>query len=143
MSGYWGMPRATEAVLSGDGWFRSGDVAVRDAEGFYRIVDRVKDMIISGGENIYPAEVESAILAHPGVADCAVIGVSDDKWGEVGKALVVPRAGAHVSESGVLAHLDDRLARYKIPKLVEFVAELPRNASGKILKSRLREQHRT
>jgi fatty-acyl-CoA synthase len=139
MPGYLGLPEETAAVLDDSGWFRSGDVAIRDEDGFYRVFDRVKDMIISGGENVYPAEVESAILTHPGIADCAVIGVPDDTWGEVGRALVVLRPGAEVSAAGVLAHLDGRLARFKIPKRVEFVSGLPRTASGKILKSRLRE----
>jgi fatty-acyl-CoA synthase len=141
MAGYWGRPEETAAVLSGDGWFRSGDIAIRDEEGFHRIVDRVKDMIISGGENIYPAEVESALLSHPGIADCAVIGVPDEKWGEVGKALVVPRPGADLDAASVLGHLDGRLARYKIPKLVELITEIPRTGSGKILKSRLRDEY--
>jgi fatty-acyl-CoA synthase len=139
MPGYLGLPEETAAVLDGSGWFRSGDVAIRDEEGFYRVFDRVKDMIISGGENVYPAEVESAILTHPGIADCAVIGMPDETWGEVGRALVVRMPGAEVSAAGVLAHLDGRLARFKIPKRVEFVSGLPRTASGKILKSRLRE----
>ncbi|MFI6317010.1 long-chain fatty acid--CoA ligase [Nonomuraea sp. NPDC050556] len=127
-AGYWGQPPH-------EGWFRSGDLAERDDEGFYRVVGRVKDMIISGGENIYPAEVESALLTHPDIVDCAVVGVPDDRWGEVGKAFLVARRPVEPAE--VLAHLDGRLARYKIPKYVEFVAELPRTASGKITKWKL------
>lgn len=138
MMGYWGRPDETARVLSPDGWFHSGDVAVPDEEGYVRIVDRVKDMIISGGENVYPAEIESVLYGHPAVAECAVIGVPDDKWGEVGRALVVLRQGATADAADLLAYLDGRLARYKIPKSVEFVDVLPRNASGKVLKARLR-----
>jgi fatty-acyl-CoA synthase len=141
MRGYWGRPEETARVLSADGWFRSGDVAVADEEGYVRIVDRVNDMIISGGENVYPAEVENALLGHPAVAECAVIGIRDDRWGEVGKALVVRREGRPAEAAEILAHLDGRLARYKIPKVLEFVTSLPRNASGKVLKARLRKEH--
>jgi fatty-acyl-CoA synthase len=140
MMGYWGRPEETDRVMSDGGWFHSGDVAVADEEGYVRIVDRVKDMIISGGENIYPAEVESVLYSHPAVAECAVIGVLDEKWGEVGKALVVLRPGATADADDILGHLDGRLARYKIPKSVEFISALPRNAAGKILKNRLREE---
>jgi fatty-acyl-CoA synthase len=138
MMGYWGRPDETAKVLSPDGWFHSGDVAVPDEEGYVRIVDRVKDMIISGGENIYPAEIESVLYGHPAVAECAVIGVPDEKWGEVGRALVVLRESVSADAADLLAYLDGRLARYKIPKSVEFVDVLPRNASGKVLKARLR-----
>ncbi|WP_336204424.1 acyl-CoA synthetase [Nonomuraea sp. LPB2021202275-12-8] len=136
--GYWRRPEETEKVLSADGWLRSGDVGVADEDGYVRISDRINDMIISGGENIYPAEVESALYGHPAVAECAVIGVADHKWGEVGKALVVLRPGETVRPEDLIAHLYGRLARYKIPKHVEFVPELPRNAAGKLLKARLR-----
>ncbi|MFC4529676.1 acyl-CoA synthetase [Sphaerisporangium dianthi] len=138
MTGYWRRPEDTAAVVSPDGWFRSGDVAVADEDGYIRIVDRVKDMIISGGENIYPAEVEGVLYGHPAVAECAVIGVPDDRWGEVGKALVVLRPGAGAGAGDLLAHLAGRLARYKIPKHVEFVPALPRNGAGKVVKARLR-----
>ncbi|MFG1606508.1 long-chain fatty acid--CoA ligase [Actinoplanes sp. NPDC049265] len=137
--GYWGMPEETAAVLD-NGWFRSGDIGVRDGDGFHRIVDRARDMIISGGENVYPAEVENALLGCPGVAECAVIGVPDEKWGEVGKALIV-RSGPDVTAGDVLRGLDGRLARFKVPRYVEFVAELPRTASGKLLKARLRREY--
>ncbi|WP_084965201.1 acyl-CoA synthetase [Thermoactinospora rubra] len=140
MRGYWGRPEETARVMAG-GWFRSGDVATVDADGFVTIVDRVKDMIISGGENIYPAEVEAALLDHPGVADCAVIGVPDERWGEVGRAVVVPGPGAEPSERDLLEFLHGRLAKYKIPKSVVFVAELPRNPTGKILKKALRARY--
>ncbi|WP_326628130.1 long-chain fatty acid--CoA ligase [Nonomuraea fuscirosea] len=139
MPGYWRRPEASAEVLSADGWFRSGDVGVADEDGYVRISDRIKDVIISGGENVYPAEVEGALYEHAAVAECAVIGVPDQKWGEVGKALVVPRPGATAAPEELLKHLDGRLARYKIPKYVEFVAELPKNAAGKLLKAPLRE----
>ncbi|WP_246074348.1 acyl-CoA synthetase [Nonomuraea terrae] len=139
MPGYWRRPEETAKVLSEDGWFRSGDVGVADADGYVRISDRITDVIISGGENVYPAEVESALYEHPGVAECAVIGVPDDRWGEVGKALVVLRPGAAAGADEMLKHLDGRLARYKIPKYLEFVPELPKNAAGKLLKAPLRK----
>ncbi|MET8865778.1 long-chain fatty acid--CoA ligase [Nonomuraea sp. NPDC004580] len=139
MRGYWRRPEETAKVLSEDGWFRSGDVGVADEDGYVRISDRINDVIISGGENIYPAEVESALYEHPAVAECAVIGVADERWGEVGKALVVLRAGVATSPDDLLKHLDGRLARYKIPKYLEFVAELPKNAAGKLLKAPLRK----
>jgi fatty-acyl-CoA synthase len=142
MAGYWGRPADTDAVLSGDGWFRSGDVAVVDEDGYVFVVDRVKDMIISGGENIYPAEVENVLYGHPDVAECAVIGVPDDKWGEVGKAVVVLRAGAVADEAALLAYVSERLGRYKVPKSVEFAGSLPRSAAGKVLKQQLRRQYR-
>lgn len=136
MSGYWGKPAETAAVLSADGWLRTGDVAVADEDGYLYIRDRIKDVIISGGENIYPAEVEDALHQHPAVADCAVIGVADERWGEVGRAVVVLRGSASPEE--LLASLTGRIARYKIPKSVVFADTLPRTASGKLLKSRLR-----
>ncbi|MEV0093979.1 long-chain fatty acid--CoA ligase [Streptomyces sp. NPDC050738] len=140
MSGYWGLPQETAQVLT-DGWFRTGDVAVADADGYVRIVDRAKDMIISGGENIYPAEVENVLYEHPDVVDCAVIGVPDEKWGEVGRAVVVLREGASPGESGLLASLEGRLARYKIPKSVVFTDELPRSGAGKLLKLPIRRAY--
>ncbi|MGH3744093.1 MAG: class I adenylate-forming enzyme family protein, partial [Mycobacteriales bacterium] len=110
------------------------------ADGYLTIVDRLSDLVITGGENVYPAEVEAAIAAMPGVLDCAVVGVPDDTWGEVGFALVVARPDAEVTTAGVLTHLEGRLARFKAPKYVRQVTELPRNATGKVLKARLREQ---
>jgi fatty-acyl-CoA synthase len=140
MRGYWGQPGASAAVLA-DGWLRSGDVGTVDEDGYVSVVDRIKDVIISGGENIYPAEVENALLSHPAVADCGVIGTPDGRWGEVGRAVVVLRAGQSASEADILRFLDGRLARYKIPKSVRFAAGLPRTATGKILKKQLRETH--
>ncbi|MHC5263308.1 o-succinylbenzoate--CoA ligase [Streptomyces sp. UC4497] len=140
MPGYWGLPSETEAAFS-DGWFRTGDAARVDADGYVTIVDRFKDMIISGGENIYPAEIEAALLAHPDVAECAVIGVPDEKWGEVPRAVVVPRADTTPDPQTLLASLAGRLAKYKIPKSLFLTDELPRTASGKLIKSRLRETY--
>jgi fatty-acyl-CoA synthase len=135
--GYWGLPDATAQSFQ-DGWFRTGDVAVADEDGYVTIVDRLKDMIISGGENIYPAEVENALYDHPAVAECAVVGIPDEKWGEVPRAYVVLAPGAQATEDELLASLLGRLAKYKIPKSVVFTGALPRNAGGKVLKAQLR-----
>ncbi|MGC5036066.1 acyl-CoA synthetase [Streptomyces sp. DT190] len=140
MPGYWGLPEETAASFA-DGWFRSGDAARVDEDGYVHIVDRLKDMIISGGENVYPAEIEDRILAHPDVAECAVIGVPDATWGEVPRAVVVAREGAVLDPGEVLASLAGRLAKYKIPKSVVLADALPRTASGKLLKSRVRTRY--
>jgi fatty-acyl-CoA synthase len=137
MRGYWNRPDATAEAMDGD-WFRSGDVALVDDDGYVTIVDRMKDVIISGGENIYPAEVEDVIYSHPDVAECAVIGVADERWGEVGRAIVVRRAGAALDERALLEHLDGRLARFKLPRSVVFTDQLPRSGAGKVLKAELR-----
>ena len=139
MKEYWNRPDATASTLV-DGWLRSGDVATVDAEGFIYIQDRKKDMFISGGENVYPAEVENAILAHPGVGDVAVIGQPSEKWGESGFAIIVP-SDASLTEADVLDHCQGKLARFKQPKSVVFVDEIPRNPSGKILKRVLRDEY--
>jgi long-chain acyl-CoA synthetase len=138
MSGYWNNPEATAEAIDADGWFRSGDAGfLRD--GRLYLHDRVKDMIVSGAENIYPAEVENAVMSHPGVAEVAVIGVPHDRWGETVKAIVVRAPGSQVTEEEIIAHARTNLAHYKCPTSVEFVDELPRNATGKILKRDLRE----
>ncbi|WP_370416042.1 long-chain fatty acid--CoA ligase [Streptomyces fradiae] len=142
MSGYWGLPAESEAAFV-DGWFRTGDAARVDADGYVTIVDRFKDMIISGGENVYPAEVEDALLAHPDVAECAVIGVPDARWGETARAIVVARAGSTPDPASILASLDGRLARYKIPKSLVLAEALPRTATGKLLKHELRSRYGT
>src|SRR5262249_2510056 len=129
MLGYWNLPQATAAAIDEDGWFRSGDAAEVDADGFFFVRDRIKDMFISGGENGYPAEIESILLEHPAVADCAVIGVPDERWGEVGRAVIVPAPGTEPDERAVLDSLVGRVARYKIPASVEWVEELPRTTS--------------
>ena len=138
ISGYWNKPEAADECFADGGWFRSGDMGYKDGDGFLFISDRLKDMIISGGENIYPAEVEQAILELEAVSSVAVIGVPDHKWGEVPRAVVVLREDAHLSEDELREHLEGRLARYKIPKSVIFVDDLPRTASGKIRKAALR-----
>ena len=135
--GYWNDPVATAAAFTEDGWFRTGDLG-RLEDGHLYVLDRLKDMYISGGENVYPAEVENAITSHPDVAEVAVIGVPDQRWGEVGRAFVRPRDGAVVDAAGLREFLLPRLAKYKIPVHVEVVAELPRTGSGKVLKPALR-----
>jgi fatty-acyl-CoA synthase len=141
MAGYWRRPDDTEAVLAPGGWLRTGDIGVADADGYVTVRDRTKDLIISGGENIYPAEVEDALYHHTAVAECAVIGVPDPHWGEVGRAVVVLRAGAAVEPADLLAFLDGKIARYKIPKSVVFAGGLPRTASGKVVKLALRTRY--
>jgi len=136
--GYWQQPAVSQAAFAGDRWLHTGDLAQVDDEGYLYIVDRLKDVIISGGENVYPAEVEQALYAHPAVAECAVIGVPDATWGEAGRAIVVRHDGQQVTEAELIAHLDGRLAQYKIPKSVVFVAQLPHTASGKLVKRDLR-----
>jgi fatty-acyl-CoA synthase len=140
MKGYWNKPEATKAAIR-DGWFYSGDAGYVDADGFLYIHDRVKDMIVSGGENVYPAEVENAVFGHPAVADVAVIGVPDAKWGEAVKAIVVLKPGAATTPEDIIAFTRTRIAAYKTPKSVDFVAALPRNPSGKILRRQLREPY--
>jgi acyl-CoA synthetase (AMP-forming)/AMP-acid ligase II len=141
MKGYWNRPEATAEAIDADGWFRSGDAGYFDEEGYLYIHDRVKDMIVSGGENIYPAEVENVLFSHPGVADAAVIGIPDERWGEAVKAVVVPRAGAGLDAATLIAHCRGRIAAYKVPKSVDFAEVLPRNASGKVLRRELRKPY--
>ena len=124
-----------------DGWVRTGDMARRDGEGYFYLVDRKHDMIVSGALNVYPTEVERALALHPAVADCAVIGVPDEKWGEAVKALVVRRPGTEVSARELSAHAREHLAGFKRPKTVEFIAEIPYNPAGKPLRRRLREPY--
>ena len=140
MKGYWNMPEATAEAVKG-GWYHSGDAGYMDDEGFIYVYDRVKDMIVSGGENIYPAEVESALSKHPAVADIAVIGVPSDRWGEEVKAVVVKEEGSHVTEDELIAFARTQIAGFKTPKSVDFVDSLPRNPSGKLLKKELREPY--
>lgn len=140
MKGYWNKPDATADAVR-DGWFYSGDAGFLDEEGYVFIHDRVKDMIVSGGENVYPAEVENALFAHPQIADVAVIGVPDEKWGEAVKACVVLESGAEVSAEEIIAFARERIAGYKLPKSVDYVEALPRNPSGKILRRELRDPY--
>lgn len=138
MAGYWGKPDDTAATIDEYGWLRTGDAGYFDSEGYLYLHDRIKDMIISGGENIYPAEVENALLSHSAVVDAAVIGVPDDKWGETVKAVVVLAADAEADEAELIAHCRANLAHYKCPTSVDTTDALPRNPSGKILKRELR-----
>ncbi len=137
MLGYWNLPEATESSLK-DGWMHTGDAAYMDEDGYVFIQDRIKDMIISGGENIYPAQVESAIYGHPAVAEVAVIGVPDNKWGEAVKACVVARPGQAIEPDEIIAYTRERLAGFKVPRSVDVIEALPRNPSGKILRRELR-----
>jgi fatty-acyl-CoA synthase len=137
-SGYFDNPTASAEAVDDEGWFHTGDMARMDADGFYFIVDRKKDMFISGGENIYPAEIEKALYEHPAVHMCAVIGVPDAKWGEVGKACVILKPGTTATEAELIDHMQDRLARFKVPKSVRFMDDFPISAAGKILKRELK-----
>ena len=141
MKGYWNMPEETAKSIVKGRWFRSGDAGYFDKDGYVYIFDRVKDMIVSGGENVYPAEVENALMAHPAIADVAVIGVPDEKWGEVPMALVVRKPDTQVTEQEIISFARERLAGFKTPKSVGWVDALPRNPSGKILKKVLREPY--
>lgn len=138
--GYWNRPDANLSSFT-DGWLHTGDAARVDEEGFYYIVDRTKDMYISGGENVYPAEVESVLYQLPELAEAAIIGVADERWGEVGKAIVVLKPGCSLSAEQIIDHCRDNLARFKLPRSVQFVEALPRNATGKVHKPTLREQY--
>jgi long-chain acyl-CoA synthetase len=137
MAGYWGKPDATAEALR-DGWYHTGDLGHFDDEGLLYLVDRKKDMIVTGGENVYSTEVEDVVARHPAVAECAVFAVPDDQWGEVVAVAVVVRAGSTTTEADLQAHCRDALAGYKVPRLVVVVDELPRTGAGKILKRALR-----
>ncbi|MDO9524608.1 MAG: AMP-binding protein [Gemmobacter sp.] len=138
--GYFGDPDATRAALTPDGWLRSGDIAERDADGYYRIVDRIKDMYISGGENVYPAEVERVLNGHPGVAEAAVVGIPDPRWGETGCAFIIPHPGETPDAAALQSWCRDHLAAFKVPSRFRLVADFPRTAAGKVRKPLLREQ---
>ncbi|MFQ3609688.1 MAG: o-succinylbenzoate--CoA ligase [Chloroherpetonaceae bacterium] len=140
--GYWNNPEATRAAFK-DGWFYTGDLVRQDEEGFFYVVDRKKSMFISGGENVYPAEIEKVLYKHPCVAEVAVIGVPDEKWGEVGKACIVLKPDAKVSAEELKAFCAERLAKYKVPKFIEFCDALPKSDAGKINKKVLLQQHRS
>ena len=139
MLGYWKESRATKEVLTDDGWLLTGDVAARDEEGYYRLVGRLKDLVISGGENVYPAELENVLHEHAAVGEAAVVGVPDERWGEACLAFVVLADGESAREDELLAFCRERLARYKVPREVRFVDALPRNALNKVAKSELLE----
>jgi long-chain acyl-CoA synthetase len=140
MEGYWRKPELTAAAMDSEGWFHTGDAASRDEEGYFYIQDRIKDMIITGGENVYPAEVENVLMGHPAVSQVAVIGAPSQKWTEAVVAVVVLRPGHHVSERDLVEFCRQQLARYKCPQNVVFVEDLPRTPSGKLLKYQLRAQ---
>jgi fatty-acyl-CoA synthase len=139
--GYWNNPEATSAALDGEGWFHTGDLARTDEDGFFFIAGRRKDMFISGGVNVYPAEIEAELLQHEAIADAAVVGIPDETWGEVGVAFIVLRGGQVVSRDDLALFLESRLARYKIPKEFVTLDALPRTAYGKVQKPQLREQY--
>jgi fatty-acyl-CoA synthase len=139
-SGYWDNPDATDAAWDDEGWFHTGDIVRYDEGWYFYVVDRKKDMFISGGENVYPVEIENVLYKHPAVHMCAVIGVPHETWGEVGKAVVVLKPGATASEDELIEFMRDHLARFKVPKSVAFMDELPLSSMGKILKRDLREQ---
>ena len=141
MIGYWRQPEASAQTLDADGWLHTGDAGYLDEDGYLYISDRLKDVIISGAENIYPAEIEDAVHAHPAVADVAVIGVPDEKWGEAVKAIVVLHPGASLDAESLIAFIRTRIAAFKAPKSVDFTQTLPRNAAGKILRRELREPY--
>jgi long-chain acyl-CoA synthetase len=141
MRGYWNKPDATAQTIMPGGWLRTGDAAYQDAEGYVYLFDRFKDMIISGGENIYPAEVENALSGHPAIQEVAVIGVPHARWGETPKAVVVLRPGHEVQAQALIDYVRERLAHYKCPTVLVFADSLPRNASGKLLKRELRISH--
>jgi fatty-acyl-CoA synthase len=138
--GYWRRDEETARAFTADGWFRTGDIARADAEGYHWLVDRKKDMFISGGENVYPAEIEAALADLAAIAECAVVGMPDPRWGEIGHLVITCREGAVLDLANILKHLENKLARYKLPKALTQVAALPRTASGKIQKTILREQ---
>ena len=138
MKGYWRKPGQTAEVMLPGGWLRTGDGGSFDADGFLYLHDRLKDLIVSGGENVYPAEVENVLMKHPDVADVAVVGVPDDRWGEAVKAVVVRREGSDITGEALITFAREHLAGYKLPKSVDFTDALPRNPSGKLLKREIR-----
>ena len=137
--GYWKLPQETEKTIK-DGWLYTGDLAVMDAEGYVTIVDRKKDMILTGGENVYSTEVENVLYMHPAVLEAAAIGVPDEKWGEAVKAIVVLKEGMEAAEEEIVSFCKERLARYKAPKSVDFYDSLPKTGSGKIAKRELKRR---
>lgn len=132
MESYWALPEATNEILGPDGWLRTGDVGYKDEDGYYYIVDRKKEMIITAGYNVYPSEVERAVAEHPGVAMVAVGSVFDPQKGELAKAYIVRKQGARCDEGEIMLHCRERLAQYKLPRLIEFVEDLPRTSTGKM-----------
>jgi fatty-acyl-CoA synthase len=140
-SGYFNEDDASLAVVDSEGWFHTGDLALADEHAYFTIVDRKKDMFISGGENIYPNEIEQVLYKHPAVEICAVVGVPDSRWGEVGKAFIVLKAGTQATAEELIGHMQHHLAGYKVPKSIEFRDKLPISAAGKILKRELVQEN--
>jgi fatty-acyl-CoA synthase len=140
MKGYWNKPEATAAAIDAAGWFHTGDVGYFDTDGFLYICDRVKDMIITGGENVYPAEVEAVLYAHPAIAEVAVLGQPDEKWGEAVVCIAALKPGQSLTLEALRAWATERLARYKLPSRLEVIEALPRNPAGKVLKFELRKR---
>ena len=138
MKRYYNNPQATEEAFKG-GWFHSGDLVRMDEEGYIYVIDRKKDMIISGGENIYPKEIEEVLYTHPDILEAAIVGIPDPNWGESVKAFVVMKPGKQLTEEDVIQYCQQHISSYKKPRIVEFIDALPRNASGKILKTELRK----
>jgi len=138
--GYWKLPEETKKSIK-DGWLYTGDMAVMDEEGYVTIVDRKKDMILTGGENVYSTEVENVLYAHPAILECAVIGIPDQKWGEAVKGFVVLKSGQNATEQEIIQFCKERLAHYKAPKSIDFIGALPRTGSGKIHKKGLRDKY--
>lgn len=143
MIGYWNLPLETAKAMTADGFLRTGDAGYMDEHGYIYLCDRIKDMIVTGAENVYPAEVENAIYAHPDVLDVAVIGIPDDRWGEAVKAVVVRKPGSAASAEELMEFARTQIARFKVPKSIDFMAELPRNAAGKVQRRALREPYWT
>ena len=141
MLGYWKLPEATASTMDADGWIATGDIGYFDADGYLYMYDRAKDMIITGGENVYPAEVENAIYGHPDVLEVAVISIPDEKWGEAVKAVCVAKPGCTIEPDSVIQWTRERVAGFKVPKSVDVIDALPRNPSGKILRRALREPY--
>jgi acyl-CoA synthetase (AMP-forming)/AMP-acid ligase II len=140
MRGYWNQAQASAEALRG-GWLHTGDIGTLDADGYLTIRDRLKDMIVSGGENVYPRAIEEVLARHPQVAEAAVVGVPDTRWGETVKAVIVLRGGALLAEEDVIAFCRQHLGGFEVPRSVDFVSELPRNATGKVLKRVLRDRY--
>jgi fatty-acyl-CoA synthase len=140
MKGYWNNPQASAAAFDEEGWFHTGDVGYFDDEGFLYLCDRIRDVIITGGENVYPAEVENVLYEHAAVAQCAVVGAPDEKWGEHVVAVVVTKPGSNVTLDELRNFAESKLAKYKLPRELHIVETLPRNAAGKVLKAHIREQ---
>jgi acyl-CoA synthetase (AMP-forming)/AMP-acid ligase II len=138
--GYWQLPEETERAIK-NGWLYTGDMAVMDEEGYVTIVDRRKDMIVTGGENVYSTEVENTLYLHPAVLECAVVGVPDEKWGEAVQGIVVLKPTGQATEEELIRFCKERIARYKAPKSIDFISALPKTGSGKIEKKKLRDRY--